>query len=282
MLRNPVYRGEHIYKSRFGSISRDVPALVSQELWERVQDQIIKNRSLPKWNATRVYLLRGMVRCGSCRNSFIGESNPKPSTRNPQYVMHYYRCCRRRQRDMPETGCPSIRVPAQELEDFVWRACREKILNPGAALEEARRRMLMKRGEVVDTSRTAATLEQTLAGKRLERERAITMSRRGLITLDELEQQLGDIDSEATALEAELRALQAQRDLHDGIEAHLANMAALLGQLQTELLAVEQDASRKRQVLEHMIREVRVDTVQVGPGKRGKRYLLTIRHIFDE
>ncbi|MBX5492863.1 MAG: recombinase family protein [Chloroflexi bacterium] len=33
IIRNPVYKGLHVFKSRGGPIEREVPALVSRELW---------------------------------------------------------------------------------------------------------------------------------------------------------------------------------------------------------------------------------------------------------
>jgi site-specific DNA recombinase len=46
MLRNPVYKGEHVLRSRRGDVARPAPALVSAELWERVQKQLAHNRTM--------------------------------------------------------------------------------------------------------------------------------------------------------------------------------------------------------------------------------------------
>jgi site-specific DNA recombinase len=279
MLRNPVYRGEQIYASRYGPISRAVPALVSQELWERVQAQIEKNRHRPTWNATREYLLRGLVRCGVCGNSYIGEANPKPSSHNPQKIMYYYRCSRRRIRGAPQSGCPSIRVPAEALEDFVWRQCCERIDYPQEALTEARRRLMAGREQVEDMAQSAIVLSQAIAEKKAERERVITMSRRGLITIDELEQQLSAVDAETRVLSTELDVLRSQQARSESIESHLLQLSDLLGRLRESLEERGRDPLQRREVIELLIREVRVTTIATP---RGKRYTLELRCTWGE
>jgi hypothetical protein len=40
LLKNETYVGLHRYKSRFGTIERPVPPLVSREIWERANAQV--------------------------------------------------------------------------------------------------------------------------------------------------------------------------------------------------------------------------------------------------
>src|SRR5262249_17539950 len=124
MLHNPAYCGRHIYHSRHGAIPREVPALVSVEIWDRVQQQFARNKSLPRANAQRTYLLSGLLICGLCRLHFIGSI-----ARKGRWEQVYYRCgaLRRERKGVPRNPCLAKKVPAARLEAEVWAACRALI-----------------------------------------------------------------------------------------------------------------------------------------------------------
>ena len=89
MITNPTYRGTHVLDSRYGAIERDVPPLVDVALWEQANAQLKRNQRLPKSNATRTYLLRGLITCGQCGSAYVGQVVTFRS--GNQGV--YYRCC---------------------------------------------------------------------------------------------------------------------------------------------------------------------------------------------
>src|SRR5262249_20520346 len=66
MIASTLYRGVHVLESRYGAIERAVPQLVEEDLWEQANAQLKRNQRLPKGNATRTYLLRGLIICGQC------------------------------------------------------------------------------------------------------------------------------------------------------------------------------------------------------------------------
>src|SRR5262249_48966298 len=73
---NPVYKGEHHSGRRTTRarevIVRSVPAIVTADLWERARHSLHTNQLLATRNAKRLYLLRGLVRCGQCGHAFTG------------------------------------------------------------------------------------------------------------------------------------------------------------------------------------------------------------------
>jgi len=64
IIHNPVYKGEGILDSRYGTMARTVPALVDSETWERAQRATLDSRRLSKKNAKNTYVLRGIIQCG--------------------------------------------------------------------------------------------------------------------------------------------------------------------------------------------------------------------------
>src|SRR5262249_25544120 len=81
------------------------------------------------------YLLGGLLTCAHCGSKFIG--TPARGNR------YHYHTCHRRNR-YGRKGCPSERLPAEELDQAVLKAMLEASSNSdlvAEALEEARRRV---------------------------------------------------------------------------------------------------------------------------------------------
>jgi hypothetical protein len=102
MIRSTVYKGVHVFKSKSGPIERDVPALVDVATWERAQIQLQRNRSLPKGNEKRVYLLRGLITCNTCGANYVGFT----SYHSKGSKGHYYRCGAQLGSELPVTLRP--------------------------------------------------------------------------------------------------------------------------------------------------------------------------------
>src|SRR5262249_58681970 len=84
-------------------------------------------------------------------------------------------------------------------------------------------------------------LEQALSEKATERERIMTLFRRGHATLQDVEAQLEDIKQETAGLRTTLGALQAQRNLVQVYEAHYYEAETLLTQLRNHLDEIERN-----------------------------------------
>lgn len=165
--------------------------------------------------------------------------------------------------------CPAKGLLADGLEEAVWEECRRFIRNPGEALNEARRKL---RERMADATRFDAKRRVTLdalAEKETERERVLTLYRRGKIDADEAERELDAIAREAGQLREDLESMRAQSALIDIQEAHLTESTALLERLKDELAAIDatNDLIRKREVIESYVRQIAVETRRIGPRK---------------
>lgn len=88
ILHNRKYIGE--YKYRDIVVPDGIPALVPTDLFERVQEQMKKNKKAPaSHKAEDDYLLTTKLFCGSCKAMMVGESGTSSSKGQ---VYHYYRC----------------------------------------------------------------------------------------------------------------------------------------------------------------------------------------------
>ena len=111
MLSNRRYIGE--YKYRDIIIPDGIPAIVPEDLFDRVQEKLAQNRKAPaRHKAEDDYLLTTKLFCGYCGAYLCGESG---KSRNGT-VHHYYKCVSVKKK---RTDCKKKPVRKQWLEDFV-------------------------------------------------------------------------------------------------------------------------------------------------------------------
>ncbi|HEY7031022.1 MAG TPA: recombinase family protein [Thermomicrobiales bacterium] len=259
-VTNPLYKGEQFVESRFGRVIRPVPAIVDAETWQRAQDALVDNRRMAKKNAKRDYQLRGLIRCQNCGASYTGCS--------PYGDYRRYRCSSGtgRAKDLTGGRCFGKQIPADWLEAAVWQECRQFILHPGDVLDEARRRLRERMTESTSFDERRRSLLGELANKETERERIVTLYRRGKIDDDEADRELDAVAREAGQLRELIESLSAQAALVDAQEAYLTETAAALATLREELADIEatNDATAKREVIERLVRQITVETRRTG------------------
>ena len=126
-----------------------VPAIVDEETWDAVREQLRQNTLRSSRNNKRhKYLLRGLVRCPRCGGNYTG------------FCVRNYRGyrCQRANWTVSSTGkrCPPGAVSAQPVEDAVWQAVTEALQQPHLLIEEYQRRA----AQVVSTDTLASERKQ--------------------------------------------------------------------------------------------------------------------------
>ena len=88
ILKNRKYIGEYRYQDVV--IPNGVPALVDEELFNRAQEKLVKNKQAPaRYKAPEEYLLTTKLFCGDCGRMMAGESGTS-GTKGVKYC--YYKC----------------------------------------------------------------------------------------------------------------------------------------------------------------------------------------------
>jgi site-specific DNA recombinase len=205
-------------RSEWIAVAR-IPALVTQEQFDRVQARFVENRQMaPRNNKTHTYLLRALVSCGLCQR--------RCCSRSLRGGYAYYLCQTKagghlmRQRET----CPARYIPAEDLDALVWRDLCELIQHPdqiAQAMERARgghwlpqelqaRRTGLKRGRTTLTQQIERLTEAYLGGviplAEYERRRQVIEARLG-----SLDQQERHLLGEATRL-TEITSLAAHAE----------------------------------------------------------------------
>ena len=85
VLKNPAYCGLITHKGKI--YQGKFPALVSEELWQSVQDALRgKRKAVPKKTVDESFPLRGFVKCGHC---FAKLTSGNPSSRGKKYPRYW-------------------------------------------------------------------------------------------------------------------------------------------------------------------------------------------------
>ena len=119
ILRNERYAGVYIWKDV--RIEGGIPAIISKELFDAVQERLKKVARAPAAARTDVdYMLTGKLFCGHCGSAMAGESGTGKSGRK----FYYYSCVKRKR----QRACDKKPVRKDWIEELVVRQTRDKCL----------------------------------------------------------------------------------------------------------------------------------------------------------
>lgn len=280
LLHNPAYKGEAVLKSRNGTVSCPVPALVEPTLWDAAQAQLARNRTLSAKNATRDYLLRGLIRCAHCGRGYAGTAAKK----GDRYVRRYRCNTKVMSGRFQAPTCEGMAINAQKIEERIWADIKHWAEQPGDYLAEAQAQLRERLARSVDTEGERRRLLGEIAEKETERERVLTMYRRGRISMDEAERELDAVAAEVATLRGLVESLRAQEALTQAAEAHLTEAAAGLAHLRANIEAVEalpegpERTAALRQVFDLLVVNVTIRTEGEGRERRATPHVTYAYH----
>jgi len=201
---NPTHKDRY-RKSLKSSIRRRaktewIPLLLPEELqiiardqWQRVQQQLDRNLTFSTRNAKHEYLLRGLVRCGGCGATYVGD---------PGHGVFYYRCYRRCKR------FPTIRESL--LDAAVWEAIEAVILKPSVIKEQLVRRYDQRHTNAEKVHSETAEIERTLEQVQVEEDRILEAYRKGVLSAAQLGRELEQINQRCNTLQTRKLTLEKQ------------------------------------------------------------------------
>ncbi len=282
ILRNPMYKGSHTYgdprkkrrlrrNSKFKDrvardpVQREMPAIVSVELWERVQRQLVANRRDSRRNARRDYLLRTMMTCASCGFRYVAHYSVNTSG-NPSFA---YRCSGKQNErgtfGPDQQRCPSLNIEGWHAEDVIWAQVERLIRNPSAVVQ-ALEQKAAGRGQ----STNRRQIEKLQADLRRKQDAKVNLLKRAAendFDHATLQQTKALLDKEEGAIRANLEKLKVDDAKLGQLQADLATVPRTLAALR-ERLDGPLPFAVKRKILETLVDDVQVETVQKDGLKR--------------
>lgn len=243
--KNPRYIPAELDKQ----IEFDVPRIISDEDFARVQSLLEANMTNASRNRKRFYPLRRLVFCGKpgCGRRFIGGGSQRDQN-------FYYTCSTHT--IVGAQKCGSRKIRAEILEEAVWSRVAKLLEDPKAYADQAFEGI---KGVQVERKQVLSTQEQIaqLIKEKLEhRGRVIKLRMEDLITEEEAAKQLNPLRKDIEQLERE----RDEEFLREGEivrkEAQVLGLEAQLRELAKS--AVEATSQVKAAILAQLIEKVTV------------------------
>jgi site-specific DNA recombinase len=262
LIRSGTYMGQHVYGKRSNNrnrktISRAVPAIVSEKMWKAAQKVLRSNQIMCPRNRKHSYLLRGLIKCGLCGLTFSGITLRDQGD-------HYYRCNGRQMArglyGLNGDKCLAKAINGEYVERLVWADIEAFLRDPGDVLERLRDRLSMKDEDRKRQEKELKSLTGRLEQKTAERERILGLFRRGRIDETTLDRQLDAINTEAAGLQSGIEAAERALSAEDRA-AQLRSAESLLSTLRTKL-AGPISPEMKRRIVEILVERLQANTVE--------------------
>jgi site-specific DNA recombinase len=232
-----------------------VPAIVSEELFLTVQEQLEEDRQRQREQrqSGAQYLLQGLTLCNGCGSAYCGRHGRKGG----RYA--YYRCLGG---DAYRFGgqriCNNKQIPAAALEAAVWNDVQELLRDPDAVRQEYERRL---RESVLDDTTAGEQLASQIKSARRTISRLIDVYADELLTKDEFEPRLRTAKARLARLESQ-SVETAQR------QSQRAELKHVIGQLndfaeQLRNGLNQADWTSRREIIRILVKTVKIESDNV-------------------
>jgi site-specific DNA recombinase len=161
--------------------------IIEHGQWKRVQWQLNQNITFSPRNGRHRYLLKGLVRCGGCGASYVGD---------PCHGKFYYRCSKRCKKT------PTIREDS--LNEVVWDAVEDAVLHPEFIAQQVTAQQTAKSAEVRQQSTFEKEVSTSLKEIETEEFRILEAYRKGMITPSHLGGELEELQIRRNYLESQV------------------------------------------------------------------------------
>lgn len=208
-LGNTMYYGDYTYIDEVqGNIPRQCPAIISKELFDKVQAILDKNKHMygRKTSEAVDYMLSGKLFCGHCGAAMVGDSGTSRSGEK-----HYYYSCGKKKKRL--NGCNK----KSEKKDFLeWYVCEQTVeyILTDEGINEISRRVVEEAKKDIDTTRIKE-LEKDIS--RIEQDidssvDALIHAKTDLVR-EKIEQKLDILEKQKNSATDELAELKYREDL---------------------------------------------------------------------
>jgi site-specific DNA recombinase len=254
-------RAYSVYDTPERATAIAVPALVSEELFAAVAEQLGENRRRQRQGRRGArYLLQGLLTCQCCGYAYYGKQISLRSAKGKKRRYAYYRCTGTdAYRFGGQRVCHNKQVRTDLLEEAVWADVCALLRNPGRIEAEYERRLDHKDSE----KGSSGERQLTLLIQKVKRgiARLIDAYGEGLVDKEEFEPRIRAFRERLTRLEAEAQEQQK-------LAAQERELRLVIGHLQEFAERVkagleEADWSTRREIIRVLVKRVEVGAEEV-------------------
>ena len=202
IIKNTLYKGSRVYSG----VSYDAPKIIEPSYWQKVNDNLEKNKSNSGKKVDHKYLLKGLIKCGKCGKNYYGR-------RRVDLSDNFYGCVGKRYR---EIKCTNRGINIDVLEGFIWN----RFFADKRILEVTKD--FLKDDEIEFKLDTLRQNKDQIASKLMkldkERKNAVDLLIKEVINEDEFSASKQRIDKEKNDLKIKLNNLIEQINFYEQSE----------------------------------------------------------------
>ena len=211
-----------------------VPAIVDENLFEAVQEQLRENQRRARQGQREArYLLQGLVSCKLCGYAYYGKAISNRAAKGKPRNYAYYRCIGTdAYRFGGQRVCANTQVRTDLLEEAVWTEVRKLLENPHRLEQEYHRRGQEPTSAIQEN---LTNLSAQIAKLRLGIGRLIDSYAEGLIEKDEFEPRISRLKERVAALVAQVKLLFDEATLHRELRLIIGRLSEFAPESQQRL-----------------------------------------------
>ena len=213
MLRNPLYKGERLYKE----VTYPCPAIIDKSVWETVQKVLDSNRN-KQGEIKHKYLLKGLCTCGRCGKNIVGRT--RLSKRD-----HYYYCSSK----IRQESCGLRSLNIDYLEEIIWYMVANSSQITEHALNEAEK---LKNPKHIKTVKDEIKKRNArLAKLKPVKDKIIEAFTFDVINSKEMKERITENQNDIEELKEEIFAFENQLSGHQQLANEISSVEAFQCQL---------------------------------------------------
>ena len=250
-------RAYSVYASADGGVAIDVPALVSEELFAAVAEQLAENRrrARQRQHGAR-YLLQGLLVCHQCGYALYGKPVSPAAAKGKLRQYAYYRCIGTdAYRFGGQRVCCNKQVRTDALEKAVWQDVCALLNDPAKVAEEYQRRLSGKAQR--PAARSGPSVTKLIQKVRRGIARLIDAYAEDLLDKGEFEPRICSAKERLAKLEVEARAQAEAETQEQELRLVIGHLQEFADRVQSGLM--QADWSTRRKIIRALVKRVEVD-----------------------
>jgi site-specific DNA recombinase len=234
-----------------------VPAIVSQDLFESVKEQLDDNRRRRRIGAKGAsYLLQGILQCASCGYSCFGMYR---KSKRGKTVYRYYRCVGNEPyRFGGQRICNNKGIRTDVLEEAVWEDVCALLRDPDRVRQEYERRL---DGERDTATATCKQLDALIHKVSHAIARLIDAYKDDLLSKDEFEPRIRADKLRLAKLQEERKQMTTRETEQKQLRLVIAHLEEFYQRISESLQTV--DWPSKREIIRALVKRVEFDNTNV-------------------
>jgi hypothetical protein len=216
-----------------------VPAIIADDVFQAVQDQLMRDKALAQRNRKYDYLfVGGRLHCGRCGRAMTGEA---------PHGVRRYRCSSRNTFTDPSKRCKGY-VSANDAEERVWHAIEHVLQQPDLIAAEVHRQQAGAEEQRMEVMREISLLADALAKCDREEQRWAEAYIAEVINLGELKGYRAEITARRESILTQHQHLQTKLDTIGQAVEHVEALIGYCERVRQKLQTF--DAAEKRLAFE--------------------------------